>query len=55
MAVKVIKDQSEYEAAINLLSDLMDKKFIPGSDDQNTIELLLIVIKDYEQKKSPTI
>lgn len=50
MNVKVIKDQSEYEAAIESLSALMDKKFISGSDDENTIELLLVVIKDYEQK-----
>ena len=55
MNVKVIKDQSEYEAALKLLSDLMDKKFISGSDDENTIELLLIVIKDYEQKNLPPL
>jgi HTH-type transcriptional regulator / antitoxin HigA len=50
MNVKVIKDYSEYEAALTLLSELMDKKIIPGSDDENTIELLLVVLKDYEQK-----
>ena len=55
MNVKVIKDQSEYEAALKLLSDLMDKKSISGSDDENTIELLLIVIKDYEQKNLPPL
>jgi HTH-type transcriptional regulator/antitoxin HigA len=50
MKVKVIKDQTEYEAALKLLSQLMDKKIIPGSDEENVIELLLVVLKDYEQK-----
>lgn len=49
-SVKVIKNQSDYEAAMEQLSDLMDRKCQPGSDEENTLELLLLVIQDYEQK-----
>lgn len=50
--IKVIKDQMEYEAALKQLSVLMDKSFIPGSDDENHIELLLLVLKDYEERNA---
>ena len=55
MKVKVIKDQTEYESALKQLSDLMDKEFIQGSDDENLIELLLLVLKDYEERNISAI
>jgi antitoxin component HigA of HigAB toxin-antitoxin module len=50
MEIKVIKTRSEYDEAIEQLSKLMDKNPAPGSDDENLMELLILVIKDYEQK-----
>ncbi len=50
MNVKIIKDQAEYEAALEQLSTLMNRDLVPGSDDENLIELLQLVLKDYEEK-----
>lgn len=44
MSVKVIKNRAEYEAALKRVADLMN------SEDEDTLELLLLVIKDYEQR-----
>jgi antitoxin component HigA of HigAB toxin-antitoxin module len=50
MNVKIIKDQAEYEAMLEQLSSLMNKELVPGSEDENHIELLQLVLKDYEEK-----
>lgn len=50
MDIKVIRTRSEYDEALNSLSKLMDKNPAPGSKDENTLELLVLVIKDYEQR-----
>lgn len=48
--VKVIKNQGDYEEALQFLGELMDKDPVPDSENENTLELLLLVIKDYEEK-----
>jgi HTH-type transcriptional regulator / antitoxin HigA len=48
--VKVIKDREEYETALQQLSSLMDQPIRPGSNEENLIELLLLVLKDYEER-----
>ena len=50
MDIKVIKTRTEYESALERLVELMDKNLPIGSKEENFLELLLIVIRDYEQK-----
>lgn len=50
MIVKIIKNDSDYQEALQLLSKLIQEPSAPNSDIDNTIEVLLLVIKDYEQK-----
>ena len=50
MRIKMIKNRSDYEMALDCLVRLLEKKPLPDSDDQNDLELLLLVISDYEQK-----
>ena len=54
MNVKIIKDQAGYEAALEQLSSLMNKELVPGSENENLIELLQLVLKDYEEKHIET-
>jgi HTH-type transcriptional regulator/antitoxin HigA len=49
--VRVIKTETEYEAALARLSDLMDKKIDAGSDLENELDLLALVIREYERSK----
>jgi HTH-type transcriptional regulator/antitoxin HigA len=44
MNIRVIKSRAEYEAALKLVADLMN------SEAEDALELLLLVIKDYEQR-----
>jgi HTH-type transcriptional regulator / antitoxin HigA len=55
MSVKVIKSQTDYEEALRTLSELMQRPYGGNSEDENTIELLLLVLKDYEQKIAESI
>lgn len=50
MNVETIKTRSEYEKAFQRLSELLDKNPCPGSEDDKVLELLLLAIKDYEEK-----
>lgn len=50
MNVKVIKSKKEYEAAMARLSVLMSLDPAAGSDANNELELLALVIADYEHQ-----
>jgi len=50
MDIKLIKTQKEYEAALELLEALLDKNPSKGSTDAHKIELLSLLLKDYERK-----
>jgi HTH-type transcriptional regulator/antitoxin HigA len=50
MDIKVIRDEGEYEMALKHLSKLMDNNPAPGSKEENALELLILVINDYEQR-----
>ncbi|HSX11567.1 MAG TPA: transcriptional regulator [Chlamydiales bacterium] len=50
MEVRIIKNEDDYQDALHKLEKLMDKSPIPGSKDEDDLELLLLVIKDYEQR-----
>ena len=49
MKVKIIKSEKEYEAAMARLSALMDIDMVPGSEEEAELELLALVIADYER------
>ena len=49
MKVKIIKSEKEYEAAMARLSALMDIDVVPGSEEEAELELLALVIEDYER------
>ncbi len=50
MDIEIINSQTDYKKALRLLSELMDNNPLPGSEDDNTLSLLLLVIQDYEQR-----
>lgn len=47
--VKVIKSQQEYDAAMARLSALMGINLVSGSEEEAELELLALVIEDYER------
>jgi HTH-type transcriptional regulator/antitoxin HigA len=49
MNVKIIKNEQEYEQAMARLSALMSGDLKPGFKDENELELLALVIGDYER------
>jgi HTH-type transcriptional regulator/antitoxin HigA len=49
--VRVIKTQRDYDAAIARLSALMDQEFVSGSNKEEELELLALVIESYERSK----
>lgn len=49
--VRVIKTQSDYDAAIARLSALMDQELMSGSNKEAELELLALVIESYERSK----
>jgi HTH-type transcriptional regulator/antitoxin HigA len=53
MKVKIIKSEKEYEAAMARLSNLMDIDMVPGSEEEAELELLALVIEDYERAIVP--
>ena len=55
MDVKVIKSEIEYQAAVDRLSELMDVDIQPGSVEENSLELLSLVIQKYEKETTPPL
>ena len=54
MNIKVIKTKEEYEKALDLIEILLDKNPKEGTTDAHKLELLLLLIKDYEAIEFPT-
>lgn len=50
MNVEIINSRSDYKKALQNLSELLDKNPTQGSVEDNALSLLLLVIKDYEQR-----
>jgi len=50
MDVEIINSRSDYKKALQQLSELLDKNPTPGSEEDNGLSLLLLVIRDYEQR-----
>ena len=49
--VRLIKTEAEYEIALTRLSDLMDKDIKAGSGLEDELDLLALVIREYERSK----
>lgn len=50
MNVKIIKNEEDYEAAMARLSALMSLDLQPNSKEENELELLALVIQDFEHQ-----
>ena len=55
MNVKIIKTEKDYQAAMSRLSDLMSRDPKPGSKDGDELELLALVVQDFERKTVPPV
>ena len=53
MNVRLIKDETDYSAAMTRLSELMACDPKPGSAEAGELEALALVIEDYERKIVP--
>ncbi len=51
MKIKVLKTEEDYDKALDRAEEIFDA--IPGTSAGNELELLLLVIKDYEDKHHP--
>ncbi len=51
MKAKVIKTEADYEAALSRIEKLMDAA--PGTASGDELELLSLLVHDYEEKKFP--
>ncbi|MDD5228012.1 MAG: transcriptional regulator [Methylococcales bacterium] len=51
--MKIIKSQHEHEHALEQIMMLMDKNPIEGSRESDEIELLALLIENYEQQHYP--
>jgi len=53
MKVKVIKTDEEYETALAEVERLMDKDPAPGTPNADRLELLALIVRDFEEKNYP--
>ncbi len=53
MSIKVLKTEAEYEAALRELTALMQCKPPVGSPEGNQLEVLALLIQDYESREYP--
>lgn len=55
MNVKIIKNESDYQAAMARLSALMSTDVKPQSEEEHELELLTLVINDFERQTVPPV
>lgn len=48
---RVIKNEDEYEAALAAIEDLMDRNPAPGTPDSDDLDLLVLLVQDYESRE----
>ena len=51
--IKPVKTKKDYEAALKRCYDLMQKNIKPNTQDANELEILSILVENYEQKHYP--
>lgn len=50
--IKILESNSEYEQALEYVKYLIDERFaLPGSEEENTLEVLSVLIEKYEEEK----
>lgn len=55
MKVNIIKTEKDYRAAMGRLSDLMSRDLKADSEDGDELELLALVVQDFERKTVPPV
>lgn len=53
MHIKIIRSKQDHEQAVARLMNLMDEDPVPGSSKANELEVLSLLIGNYEQKQFP--
>src|SRR5438067_702790 len=51
--IRVIKTAEEYEGALAVIESLLDLDHAPGTPDADRLELLTLLVQDYESRLSP--
>ena len=51
MEIKILKTEEDYDEALSKADEIFDT--IPGSSEGDELELLLWIIKDYEDRHHP--
>jgi HTH-type transcriptional regulator/antitoxin HigA len=55
MNVRTIKNHDDYATAMARLSELMSKSPKPGTEEEGELELLALVVEDFERKIVPPV
>jgi len=53
MKLKIIKTKKEYNAYLNWVDEMFDKKVKPGSAEGEDLQVALLLIKQYEDEHFP--
>jgi len=53
MKLKIIKTKKEYEACLEWVDNLFDKKLKPQSEEGQALQVMLLLIKQYEDSFYP--
>ena len=53
MKLKIIKTEKQHKSYLNEVEELIIRELKPGSDESDKLELLTVLIDDYENKKFP--
>ncbi len=53
-AIKVLKTEADYEAALAAIEALMDLDAAPGTPAAERLELLTLLVEDYEEHEVPS-
>jgi HTH-type transcriptional regulator/antitoxin HigA len=53
MQLKPIATKKEYEKYLNWVDDMFEKKVKPNTDHGHTLQVALLLIKDYEDRHYP--
>jgi hypothetical protein len=48
---KVIRNEANYEETLSVLENLMDRNPTTGTDESDELELLTLLIQDYESRQ----
>jgi HTH-type transcriptional regulator/antitoxin HigA len=52
---RVIKNRTEYEETLSTLENLLDRNPTPGTPENDELELLILLIQDYESKQYQSV